>query len=291
MSEFSNLKEKIKQREAIEENLKEVKHRLVVMSGKGGVGKSTITASLGTAFVHLGFSVGIVDSDMHGPSIPKILGVDKLRGTIQGDENFIYPLEINKNLRIISLDLLIENKDTPIIWRGPLKMKMITDFLEKVKWGSLDFLLFDLPPGTGDEPLSIAQTLPSNDGVIIVTTPQEVALHSVRKSIKFAQDLKMPVLGIIENMSSFICPHCNNEVDIFGKGTAKNAADDFGIRYFGEIPIDPQISKRGDSGEIPDFNDKNSITTQRFLEIAESIVEILNKNANRRFQDENSNRK
>lgn len=277
MSEFSNLKEKIKQREAIEENLKDVKYKLVIMSGKGGVGKSTVTSSLATAFVHLGLSAGIIDSDMHGPSIPKILGVESLRGTIQGDDNFIYPLEINKNLKIISLDLLIDKKDTPIIWRGPLKMKMISDFLERVKWGKLDFLLFDLPPGTGDEPLSIAQTLPSTDGVIIVTTPQEVALHSVRKSIRFSQELKMPVLGIIENMSGFVCPHCNKEVDIFGKGNTKKTAEDFGIRYLGEIPIDPQVSKQGDRGEMLNFDSKESFSAQRFLEIAKSIIDILKK--------------
>jgi ATP-binding protein involved in chromosome partitioning len=277
MSDFSNLKEKIKQREAIEENLKDVKYKLVIMSGKGGVGKSTVTSSLATAFVHLGLSVGIIDSDMHGPSIPKILGVESLRGTIQGDDNFIYPLEINKNLKIISLDLLIDKKDTPIIWRGPLKMKMISDFLERVKWGKLDFLLFDLPPGTGDEPLSIAQTLPSTDGVIIVTTPQEVALHSVRKSIRFSQELKMPVLGIIENMSGFVCPHCNKEVDIFGQGNTKKTAEDFGIRYLGEIPIDPQVSKRGDRGEMLNFDNKESFSAQRFLEIAKSIIDILKK--------------
>lgn len=274
MSDYSGLKERIKQRERIEENLKDVKYKLVVMSGKGGVGKSTITSSLATAFVHMGFTAGIVDSDMHGPSIPKILGVDQLRGTIQGDENSIYPLDVNKGLKVISLDLLVENKDTPIVWRGPLKMKMITDFLEKVRWGSLDFLIFDLPPGTGDEPLSIAQTLPSVDGVIIVTTPQDVALHSVRKSIRFAQELKMPVLGIIENMSSFICPHCKNKVNIFGESGVEKTARDFGIRFLGEIPLDPSISEKGDKGVMFDFKG-DSEAEGRILEIAKSIIEIV----------------
>lgn len=275
MSDYSGLKEKIQQRERIEENLRNVKYKIVVMSGKGGVGKSTVTTGLATAIVSSGLSAGIIDSDMHGPSIPKLLGVDNLRGTIQGDDNYIYPLEINKNLKIISLDLLVDNKDTPIIWRGPLKMKMISDFLEKVKWGTLDFLLFDLPPGTGDEPLSIAQTLPSVDGVIIVTTPQEVALHSVRKSIRFAQELKMPILGIVENMSGFICPHCNKSVEIFGKGKTKKTAEEFGIQFLGEIPLDPKIAENGDKGIIPDFSDKDSVSANSILSIAKNVTDIL----------------
>ncbi len=279
MSDYSGLKEKIQQRERIEENLKDVKYKIVVMSGKGGVGKSTVTTGLATAIVSSGLSAGIIDSDMHGPSIPKLLGVDNLRGTIQGDDKYIYPLEINKNLKIISLDLLVDNKDTPIIWRGPLKMKMISDFLEKVKWGTLDFLLFDLPPGTGDEPLSIAQTLPSVDGVIIVTTPQEVALHSVRKSIRFAQELKMPILGIVENMSGFICPHCNKSVEIFGRGKTKKTAEEFGIRFLGEIPLDPKISENGDKGIITDFSDKDPVSVKSILSITNSIIEILKKHS------------
>jgi ATP-binding protein involved in chromosome partitioning len=273
MSEF-HLKNKIKEREEIEENLKLIKYKLVVMSGKGGVGKSTVTAALATAFYSLKKSVGILDADLHGPSIPKILGVDIMRGQIVGDENSIYPLMLRENFKIMSIDLLVDSSDTPIIWRGPLKMKMISDFLGKVKWGSLDFIIVDLPPGTGDEPLSIAQTLPAIDGAIIVTTPQDVALHSVRKSIKFAKDLNIPVLGLIENMSSFVCPHCNNEVHIFGKDLAKKTSEDFGIRYLGDIPIDPTISEKGDRGIMLDYSD-TSISSQRFMNIAKSILEIL----------------
>jgi ATP-binding protein involved in chromosome partitioning len=273
MSEF-HLKNKIKEREEIEENLRLIKYKLVVMSGKGGVGKSTVTAALATAFFSLKKSVGILDADLHGPSIPKILGVDNMRGQIVGDENSIYPLMLRENFKIMSIELLVDSSDTPIIWRGPLKMKMISDFLGKVKWGSLDFIIVDLPPGTGDEPLSIAQTLPAIDGAIIVTTPQDVALHSVRKSIKFAKDLNIPVLGLIENMSSYVCPHCNNEVHIFGKDLAKKTSEDFGIRYLGDIPIDPVISEKGDRGIMLDYSD-TSISSQRFMNIAKSILEIL----------------
>jgi len=274
MSDFSNLKAKIKERDEIEENLKQIKYRLVVMSGKGGVGKSTVTSALATAFFYLKKSVGIIDADIHGPSIPKILGAEDMRGQIQGDETSIYPLMLRENFKIMSIDLLVDSSDTPIVWRGPLKMKMISDFLGKVKWGALDFIIVDLPPGTGDEPLSIAQTLPSIDGAIIVTTPQDVALHSVRKSIKFAKDLNIPVLGLIENMSSFVCPNCHNEVHIFGKDLAKKTTEEFGIRYLGDIPIDPTISEKGDGGIMIDYAE-NSITSQRFMDIAKSILEIL----------------
>lgn len=278
MSDFSNLKEKIKERENIQENLKDVKYKIVVMSGKGGVGKSTLTTNLARAFVYRGLTSGIIDCDMHGPSIPKLLGVENLRGSIQGDDKYIYPLEITKSLKTISLDLLTENKDTPIIWRGPLKMKMIKDFLEKVKWGGLDYLLFDLPPGTGDEPLSVAQTLPSVDGVIIITTPQDVALHSVRKSIRFAQDLKMPVLGIVENMSGLICPHCQQRIDVFGNGKVIKTAEEFKIKFLGSIPLDPEISEQGDRGISPPLSNKDSIVSQAILKIADEIIQTLNIN-------------
>ncbi len=266
---------KINDNAKVDKNLSNIKHILIVLSGKGGVGKSTIAANLALSFSKKGFKVGILDGDLHGPSIPKMLGVeDKKPGA---SELGINPVLAQTNLKVMSMGFILQDKDTPVIWRGPLKMAAIKQFIGDVDWGNLDYLIVDLPPGTGDEPLSIAQLIPKSDGAIIVTTPQDIALLSVRKSINFVKKMNMPVIGIIENMSGFNCPHCNKSIDIFKTGGGKKASKDFNISFLGEIPIDPDIVKMGDSGEPFIIKNASSDTAKSMEKIANNIEKIVNK--------------
>jgi ATP-binding protein involved in chromosome partitioning len=259
----------------ITKNLSKIKHKIIVLSGKGGVGKSTVSANLALALSEKGYNVGLLDSDFHGPSIPKILGIEnkKPAPTATGFD----PISVSPSLKVMSIGLLLEDNDSPVIWRGPLKMGVAKQFIGDVNWGELDYLIIDLPPGTGDEPLSIAQIIPNSDGAVIVTTPQDVALVSVRKSINFVKKMNMPVIGIIENMSGFICPHCKKSVNIFKTGGGLKAARELQISFLGKIPIDPKIVLTGDSGEP--FLDKNASSDagKAFLDIVEKIEQIVNK--------------
>jgi len=187
------------------ENLENVKHKIVIMSGKGGVGKTTVAANLAFSLSMKGVEVGLLDVDIHGPNIPKMLGIENKRVTCDGKG--IFPIVSPSHLKVMSMGFFLPSNDTPVIWRGPMKMGLIKQFIEEVYWGKLDYLIIDLPPGTGDEPLSIVQLIPNVSGVIIVTTPQDIALLDSRKAVAFAKKLKMPVIGIIENMSGLVCPH------------------------------------------------------------------------------------
>jgi len=229
-------------------NLRGVKHKIMVMSGKGGVGKSTVAANLAAALAMCGLKVGLLDSDIHGPTIPKMFGIGQEKPEV--DESGLIPVEVSGNLKVMSIAFFLNDTDTPVIWRGPAKMGAIKQFLEEVSWGELDFLIIDLPPGTGDEPLSVAQLIPDCDGAIVVTTPQDVALISVRKSINFLNAVKIPVIGLVENMSGIICPHCNEKIDVFGSGGVSKAASDFGIPILGTLPIEPDVAAKGDSGDV-----------------------------------------
>ena len=260
----------------IKDNLKDVAHILVIMSGKGGVGKSTVAANLGLAFSVKGKKVGFLDCDIHGPSIPKLLGIEK--AVPDAFEDGISPIIIPPHGKVMSMAFLLPSTDSPVIWRGPVKMKVLKDFLGQVKWGNLDYLIIDLPPGTGDEPLSIGQLIPHCDGVIIVTTPQDVALLSVRKSITFARTLAMPILGIIENMSGFVCPHCFEKVDIFGSGGGEKAAEELEIPFLGKIPLDAKIVESGDEGKPFVLFQKND-ASQAFIEIADKVEELVKASA------------
>lgn len=266
----------------LKKNISNIKRKLMVISGKGGVGKTTISVNLAYALALKGYKVGLLDVDIHGPNVVKLLGIDNERLTGGGDSK-INPIKLSDNLKVISTASMIENSDTPVIWRGPLKMKIINQFLRDVNWGELDYLIIDSPPGTGDEPLSVVQLIKDLSGVIVVTTPQEVAMLDSRKSIQFARQLNIPYIGIIENMSGFICPYCSKEINLFGKGGGEKAASELGIDFLGDIPIDKEIVDLSDSGKaFIKHGDKGSIAFKKFEKIVKSIESIFNSNRNKR---------
>ncbi|WMW24231.1 Mrp/NBP35 family ATP-binding protein [Methanolobus sediminis] len=250
-------------------NMRAIKKKIMVMSGKGGVGKSTVAANLAARLAERGHKVGLLDADIHGPSIPKMFGIEDTRPEV--DENGIVPISVTENLVVMSVALLLEDKDAPVIWRGPAKMAAIKQFLEDVSWGKLDYLIVDLPPGTGDEPLSIAQLIEKMEGAVVVTTPQDVALVSVRKSIKFAEILKVPVIGIVENMAGIICPHCDEKIEIFGRGGVEKAATDFNVNILGELPMDPKIAEIEDSGKVHTDINEEMLWGKEFAAIVDSV--------------------
>ena len=236
-----------REEEVLQARLTNIKHRLVVMSGKGGVGKSTVAVSLAVSLAQQGHKVGLLDADIHGPNIPKMLGLDNKR--LQASEDGIIPEPAMENLSVVSMAFLLDNPDNPVVWRGPLKHTVIRQFVADVQWGELDYLIIDLPPGTGDEPLSVAQVIKPMDGSIIVTTPQDVALLDSRKSVVFSQQIEVPVIGIVENMSGFNCPHCNEAIDLFKQGGGRKAAEDLKVPFLGAVPLDPQVVLQGDAGK------------------------------------------
>jgi len=255
-------------------NLKKIKHTILVLSGKGGVGKSTVAVNLAVSLSKKGYDVGILDIDIHGPSIPKMLGVEEKR-PIESEVG-IEPVLFSSKLKVMSMAFLLKDKDSPVIWRGPLKMTVIKQLIGDVNWGNLDYLIVDIPPGTGDEPLSIAQLIPDCDGAIVVTTPQDVALVSVRKSINFVKKMNIPIIGILENMSGFTCPHCGKSVDIFKTGGGLKASKDFKVNFLGKVPIDPNIVINGDSGNPFVIKNNDSNSGKSFLKIVENIEKIVN---------------
>jgi ATP-binding protein involved in chromosome partitioning len=224
----------------------DVKHVILVLSGKGGVGKSTVSVNLAFALAGTGKQVGLLDLDIHGPNIPKMLGIEDQRLAVT--EKFLEPVHVTGNLSVISMAFLLPDTSTPVVWRGPMKMAVIQQFLADVHWGALDYLVVDLPPGTGDEALTIAQLAPNVRGAVIVTTPQDVAVMDAIKAAKFIEKLDLTVLGVIENMSGMICPHCGDTINLFGAGGGKKAAEDLGVPYLGAIPLDPAMVKAGDEG-------------------------------------------
>jgi len=230
---------------AVDKALRKIKHKLIVMSGKGGVGKTSTSVNLAMALAGKGFQVGIMDVDLHGPDVPRMLG---LKGMLELSGNkMLEPMRRMENLKVISIESLTMSKDDAIIWRGPIKYSAIKQFIGEVEWGDLDFLIIDSPPGTGDEPLTVAQTI-QDAKAIIVTTPQEVSLADVRKSISFCKTVKMEIFGMIENMSGFVCPHCGEKVDIFGSGGGEKTAAAASIPFLGRIPMDPKVVTCGDDG-------------------------------------------
>lgn len=256
----------------IAENLQKIKNRLLVFSGKGGVGKSTVAANLGLALSERQLRVGLVDVDIHGPNLAKMLGAQGKRLEAV-EEHRIKPARITRHLSLVSVSFFLREADNPVIWRGPLKMKLIQQFLGDVVWGELDWLIIDSPPGTGDEPLSIAQLIPAT-GAIVVTTPQEVSLMDSRKAVNFARVLKLQVYGIIENMSGLTCPHCGNKIEIFSEGGGERAVKELGVPFLGKIPMDPGIVELADKGKAFISHDPNSDAAKAFNEIIEKIIAI-----------------
>ncbi|MDY6931789.1 MAG: Mrp/NBP35 family ATP-binding protein [Halobacteriota archaeon] len=265
-------KRAILEEKAVSDRMSKVKHKIMVMSGKGGVGKSTVAVNLALTLAANGFEVGLVDADIHGPNVPKMLGIKETFPTATEDGT-ILPVIVPPRLKVISMAFLLQSPDIPVIWRGPMKMTAIKQFLADVEWGELDYLIVDLPPGTGDEPLSVAQLIPDIDGSIIVTTPQEVALLDSRKSVNFARELKTPVIGIVENMSGLICPKCGEKIDLFKVGGGKRSASEMNVPFLGFIPIDPKIVEDADMGRP--FILGNSKASESFEEIAEKIQNFV----------------
>jgi ATP-binding protein involved in chromosome partitioning len=266
----------IEQEQRLKTKMSKIKHKIAIISGKGGVGKSTVTVNLAAAFALQGHAdkVGVLDADIHGPCVPKMLGL-KGHKLVGGPGGMLFPVTGRQGIKVVSMDFLLPNDEAPVIWRGPLKMRIIQQFLSDIAWGDLDFLFVDLPPGTGDEPLSVMQLVPDIDGVIIVTMPSEVSQAVVKKAITFAKQLGIPVIGIIENMSGFVCPECGAKLDIFKAGGGKKVAEDLSIPYLGKIPIDPAICFDSDSG-IPFVSEnKNSPTVKAFAEIVTNIKQFL----------------
>ncbi|MEM3518723.1 MAG: Mrp/NBP35 family ATP-binding protein [Nitrososphaerales archaeon] len=270
-------RERWEEKQRLKANMSEIKHKIAVISGKGGVGKSTVTVNLAIAFAMHGYAnrVGILDADIHGPSIPKMLG---LRGQkLQALAGMIFPVIGPLGIKVVSMDFLLPSDESPVIWRGPLKMRAIQQFLSDIKWGGLDFLFIDLPPGTGDEPLSVIQLIPDMDGVVIVTMPSEVSQIVVKKAVAFARQLGAPVIGIIENMSGFICPKCGAEVNIFKSGGGRKIAEDLAAPFLGSIPIDPEICSYSDEGKPFIVGHQDSPTSKVFIDIVKKIEQYIEK--------------
>jgi len=260
------------QEQAMKDALGKIKHKFLVMSGKGGVGKTSVSVNIAIALANRGFQVGVMDVDLHGPDVPRMLG---LRGMVgAGANEKLAPIAYSDNLKAISIESLMPNKDDAVIWRGPLKHSAISQFISDVDWGDLDFLIVDSPPGTGDEPLSVAQTI-SDCRPLIVTTPQEVALWDIRKSINFCKKIERDLFGLVENMSGYVCPHCGKTVELFGTGGGEKTAKEFGINFLGRIPFDPNLVKAGDEGTSFQDQYRESEASRAFDGIAGHLAKLM----------------
>ena len=254
----------------LREQLTKIKHKILVMSGKGGVGKSTVAVNIAVGLSLQDFMVGLLDVDLHGPNIPKMLGARDLKLSRKPDGR-LGAIKYSPNLKFLSIEPFLPSEDTAVIWRGPIKHSAIRQFIGDIDWGELDYLVIDAPPGTGDEPLTVAKTIP-DAYALVVTTPQEVSLIDVKKAIRFCQKIKLRILGVVENMSGFICPHCGKPVDIFKKGGGQKLADEWGIRFLGRIPIDPRIVDTGDAGKPLIAAYPESVTAKALEELVRNII-------------------
>jgi len=263
--------------QAMQERLGQIKHKIIVLSGKGGVGKSTVAANLAVSLMLSGKRVGLLDVDIHGPSIPKMLGLEDARISIQ--DEVMLPVE-KAGLKVMSIGFLLQSRDDAVIWRGPMKMSVIKQFLKDVDWGELDYLVIDSPPGTGDEPLSVCQLVKNADGAVIVTTPQDVATNDVRKSINFCQQLNLPVLGVVENMSGFVCPKCGELTAIFKTGGGERMATDMHVPFLGRIPLDPKVGEACDEGKPFVYHHSRTETAKAFERIIAPILSLSERATN-----------
>jgi ATP-binding protein involved in chromosome partitioning len=257
--------------ELARQSLARIKRKIMIMSGKGGVGKSSVSVNLAIALSERGFKVGLMDVDIHGPDIPRMLGFTGMLATAADKK--LAPMRYSDRLSAVSIESLMPNKDDAVIWRGPVKHGAILQFLGEVAWGDLDYLIIDAPPGTGDEPLTVAQLI-KDAKAVIVTTPQEIALADVRKSINFCRTVDMEILGLIENMSGFTCPHCGQVVEIFGSGGGGRTALLSGVRLLGQIPFDPHMVQCADAGISYQLRYADSPAALAFADIADFIAGI-----------------
>jgi ATP-binding protein involved in chromosome partitioning len=262
------------QQKMIVQKMTKVKYKIGVLSSKGGVGKSFVTATLAMALALKGRRVAVLDADIHGPSIPKMMGLPTGMGLLAKPDGSIIPAEGPLGIKVVSVGLMLPSEETPLIWRGPLKTSAIRELLAFTDWGELDYLLIDLPPGTGDEQLTIAQLIPKLTGFLLVTIPSEVSKVVVKKAAAFARRLNVPLIGIIENMAYFVCPDGSKHY-IFGKGAAKEIASEFGIPYLGEVPIDPKIREANDRGEVFFLKYGDSPTAKVLMDITDKIIKIV----------------
>ncbi len=257
--------------EKLNKRMGEIHFKILVLSGKGGVGKSTVSANLAKAILSQHKNVGLLDVDIHGPSIPSLLGINKVQ--FQFMDNEIIPIDVMGKLKVVSIGFLLDKNTDAVIWRGPRKFHVIRQFLTDVKWGNLDYLVVDSPPGTGDEPMSVAQLVGSPCGAVVVTTPQDIAVQDVRRCITFCRTLSVPVLGIIENMSGLVCPQCGEMIELFKSGGGESLAKEMDVPFLGRIPLDPNIVQSGDEGDLMRNDKVVPEIAKLFIQIAQKILE------------------
>ena len=258
----------------VNKRMNEIKHKLIVGSNKGGVGKSTVTTNLAIALQESGYSVGLADADLHGPNIPKLLQAENVR--LKSTDVGIDPYETSNGLKVASLGFLIEDPNMHIAWRDAVKYDFIIELLGNINWGPLDYLLFDLPPGTGNEQITIIDFIGEVDGAVVVTTPQDLAILDARKMISFSRDSNVPIVGVIENMSTMTCPHCEKDIDVFKTGGGKNLADELVLPYLGSIPLDGEIVANSDNGQPVVLSRPDSVAAKAFMKLAENCHKFLN---------------
>lgn len=271
MSEGIDFAQRIAEDKAIRSHMDKIGRKILIMSGKGGVGKTTMTVNLANALVARGRTVGILDVDLHGPNVAKMLGCEDGILTTGGEGENFFPVEAKPGLKVMSLSFAIREQDSPIVWRGPMKTAAIRQFLAQAEWGELDYLLIDSPPGTGDEQLTICQTIKELTGTIIVTTPQEVAILDARRSVSFSRSMGVAILGIVENMSGLFCPHCNTEIPVFGIGGGEKMASEMDAPFLGRVPMEIPLMEAEDAGESYLGLRPESHVSQAFVAIAEKI--------------------
>lgn len=275
--EFTTHKDKHDIQDAeIRERLKHIKNKILVMSGKGGVGKSSVAAYLSVALAKRGYRVGLVDVDLHGPSIPRLLG---LKGDIRPSfhPGKVIPVNFLPNMEVMSIEVLMgEDKDAATIWRGPLKIGVIRQFISDIEWSDLDYLIIDSPPGTGDEPLTVAQTI-RDAKALVVTTPQEISLADVRKSINFCRKVNMDILGVVENMSGLKCPHCGKYIDLFKSHGGQLVAEKENLKLLASLPIEPEVVKEGDMGSVASLENDQLPFTRAFNKMVDQVIKLTQK--------------
>ena len=254
--------------------LENIKHVIIVISGKGGVGKSTVSANIAETLSMQGYQTGIMDVDITGPNIPKMFHVEDEKLSVD-DNRLLVPVDVPPSLKLVSMAFLLPSKDSALTWRGPVRSSAVQQFIEDVNWGPLDYLIIDMPPGTGDEALSIIQLIPKADGTVIVTTPQEVSLLDARKTVTFSSIANIPIIGIVENMSGFVCPHCGEVTNIFKSGGGEDAANQLGIQFLGRIPLEAGVVNSGDRGMPVVIAEPDSASAKAFKSVVAKIVDTI----------------